>query len=252
MDETTIGIDLSAQPARTACCVLVWEPSSARIVRLGAGYDNPAIEELVSIYRPAKVAIDAPFGWPVAFTRAISEFTTFGRWPDTDDQRALLFRATDLFVRETTGSDPLSVSTNLIAICAMRCARLLILLTADAPLDRTGSGLVAEVYPAAALRQWGLDARGYKGAKEDRREKRGALVEAIVQGTASWLKLEPSTLELLRASDHLLDALIAAIVGRAVSIELALPIPEDRLSAAKAEGWIHLPARGRLGAFSPF
>jgi Protein of unknown function (DUF429) len=79
-------------------------------------------------------------------------------------------------VREETGVDPLSVSSNLLAICAMRCAHLLVELAGEGALDRTGAGLVAEVYPAAALRQWGLDPRGYKGTKPEKVAKRQELV----------------------------------------------------------------------------
>ena len=56
-------------------------------------------------------------------------------------------------MKNETGAEPLSVSSDRIAICAMRCAELLVELAGDGQLERTGGGLVAEVYPAAALRQ---------------------------------------------------------------------------------------------------
>jgi hypothetical protein len=85
---TTIGVDLSAQPRETACCVLEWNARSARIVHLDVGYDNAAIAELVAVHRPAKVAIDSPFGWPFEFIRTISDFTFTGRWPMAGDGRS--------------------------------------------------------------------------------------------------------------------------------------------------------------------
>jgi predicted nuclease with RNAse H fold len=237
----TLGVDLSAQPKATACCALVWESEAAEVLRLESGFDDAALVQLVEELQPAKVAIDAPFGWPLEFTRTITEFTATGRWRHDADRRPLLFRATDLFVREVTGADPLSVSSNLLAICAMRCARLLNLLNGDRPLDRTGASLLVEVYPAAALRQWGLDPRGYKGAKPERKQKRRTLVERLVGETAAWLRLDDTGIERLSSSDHLLDALIAAIVARAAALGQTLPIPPGHREAAAAEGWIHIP-----------
>jgi hypothetical protein len=248
----TLGIDLSAQPRETACCIVEWGPSSARIAHLDAGFDNAALLALIERWQPTKVAIDSPFGWPLEFTRTIAAFTEFGSWPDTDDRRPLLFRTTDLVVKDLTGTDPLSVSSNLLAICAMRCAGFLTRLTQDSPLDRTGSGLVVEVYPAAALRQWGLDPRGYKGTKPEKHEKRKALVALFADATANWLRLDAPTIERLGSSDHLLDALISAVIGRAAEAGLTLPIRPDQAEPALAEGWIHLPHRAPLSEFDPF
>lgn len=248
---TTIGIDLAAQPRETACCVLEWRATSAHVLRLERDADNSAIAAMVQSYEPAKVAIDSPFGWPIEFVQAVHDFTSSRRWPDTDDRRPLLFRTTDRVVSGLTGADPLSVSANLLGICAMRCARLLTLLAAGDGIDRTGGGLVAEVYPAAALRQWGLDARGYKGSKPEKRWKRDRLVEQIVEGTEHWLMLDAATVARLRDSDHFLDALIAAIIGRAVAIGRTLPIPPEHAQVADAEGWIHLPPQQPLGSFMP-
>lgn len=163
-----------------------------------------------------------------------------------------LSRSLEVVVREVTGTDPLSVSSNLLAICAMRCARLLTHLTDRRPLDRTGAGRLVEVYPASALRQWGLDPRGYKGTKPERVERRRDLVWAFTSATADWLELDIETAERLGSSDHHLDALVSAVVGRAVELGLTQPIPAEHAEAASAEGWIHLPVRQPLSAFQPF
>lgn len=196
-----------------------------------------------------KVGIDSPFGWPLAFTQTIVAFTESGVWPDSDDRRPLLFRTTDLVVREQTGTDPLSVSSNLLAISAMRCARLLSLL--DCNFDRAGGGLVAEVYPAAAFRQWGFDPRGYKGPEPGKREKRRQLVQAFAAATAAWFDLGPAIQGRLESNDHYLDALVSAVVAHAVELKLTMPIPAHYLEAASAEGWIHLPERRPLSEFEP-
>lgn len=142
----------------------------------------------------------------------------------------------------------------------MRCAELLNALAPDRAIDRTGSGVAIEVYPAAALRQWGFDATGYKGGKPEQQEKRQRLAEAIAEATASWLDLNAeeralvaaSDDALVAASDHLLDALVSALVARAAAVGLTVPIPDDALAVAATEGWIHLPRRQALAALHPF
>jgi hypothetical protein len=252
VESTTIGVDLSAQARNTACCVLEWGTASARLAHLSAGHDNSALIDLVNEWHPRKVAIDSPFGWPLEFSRTIAEFTATGRWPDGDDRRPLLFRRTDFIVRELTGTDPLSVSTDRLGICAMRCARLLTLLAGREPVDRTGSGLVAEVYPAAALRQWQLDPRGYKGSAPEKIAKRGELLATLASATAAWLELDTTLHARLRASDHLFDALLAALIARVIERKETLPIPANETEAARAEGWIHLPRAQPLAEVAPF
>ncbi len=112
----------------------------------------------------------------------------------------------------------------------MRCAELLVELAGEGDLDRTGGGLVVEVYPAAALRQWGFDPRGYKA-------------------TSQWLELPQEQRVLLAASDHLFDALVSALVGRAVELGRTLPVPDEHRALAASEGWIHLPKRQPLSQF---
>jgi predicted nuclease with RNAse H fold len=247
---TTIGVDLSVQPSKTAMCVIQWG-DSPRITHLSVGAENRTLVDLIAAHEPTKVAVDAPFGWPVPFIGALSEWTTSGTWPARSDRRPLLFRTTDLAVKHETGTDPLSVSSNLLAICAMRCAELLVQLGGSGGLDRTGAGLVVEVYPAAALRQWGFNPRGYKGSKPDKIEKRRELVEGVAAATSHWLELADEHRVLLAANDHLFDALISAIVGRAVEIGRTLPIPDEHRAIAATEGWIHLPERQPLSQFHP-
>jgi Protein of unknown function (DUF429) len=132
----------------------------------------------------------------------------------------------------------------------MRCAGLLTELW-EGGVDRTGAGLVAEVYPAAALRQWGLDPRGYKGSKPERAARRALLVAEIADATSGWLDLDRETRARIAGSDHLLDALLSAIVGRAVALGLTLPIPAVHRAVAEVEGWIHLPRSEPLEQFRP-
>jgi hypothetical protein len=249
----TLGIDLSAQPKETAACVLEWSVSTCSMTHLSVGLDNDALLDLVARHAPAKVAIDAPFGWPIPFVEAVTEYAQSGRWPaPAATRRPLLLRTTDLTVISVAGGrPPLSVSADKISVCAMRCAELLNALASDGAIDRTGSGIAVEVYPAAALRQWGFEPRGYKGAKPEQQEKRRKLVEKFTEETAAWLLLDAEEANLLATSDHLLDALVSAVVGRCQAIGLTLPIQGAREVASK-EGWIHLPRQEPLDSLDPF
>jgi hypothetical protein len=51
----------------------------------------------------------------------------------------------------------------------------------------------------------------------------------------------------MTASDHALDALICALVGRAIVAGCSAEVPPELRSAAEREGWIHVPT-GELAA----
>jgi hypothetical protein len=134
----------------------------------------------------------------------------------------------------------MSVSTNLIAIPAMRMARVL------GPVDRSGAGKVIEVYPAAALFVWGLPYRRYKGSRPDRREARRGLVEQL-RLQAPWLiAAREADRERLKENDHELDALIAALVARAKASGLCDEDYDVTSCNARSEGWIALPLPNAL------
>jgi predicted nuclease with RNAse H fold len=223
----TLGIDLASQPDRTAACLLAWSDRRAAVERLETGVDDDRIVALAA--RAEKVGVDAPLGWPDAFVDSVSAYHAGGVWRDRD-AKALQFRATDRYVREQVGLWPLSVSTDRIGIPAMRAARLLARL-GDPPRD--GSGLVVEVYPAAALARWGLAPRGYKG--RDRADARRAILATL----RTRVDLALPALDLCEASDDALDAMIAAVVARDRARGVC-DAPVDRASALR-EGWIALP-----------
>ena len=139
-------------------------------------------ETLLNLVRQAdRVAIDAPFGWPEPFIRAVSAVP--GYWPLSPGERRapLERRTTDFLVHELTGKTPLSVSTDRIAYCAMRCASLLGVLDAA----RDGSGPIVEAYPDAALRCWLPSLfvgaiQSYKGSSGPAYERRELILAALL------------------------------------------------------------------------
>ena len=238
----TLGVDLASQPKRTATCLVRWHRGSARVESLSLGATDRDLHELFR--RADKIGFDAPFGWPAPFTRAVAAYSAETVWPSAEVPQ-LRFRRTDAFVRERLGRWPLSVSTDLIAVPAIRAVRLLAETAATGEsIDRSGGGRFVEVYPAAALHVWGFPSRGYKGAKGA--EVRARLVSDLAERTKDWLTLSEEDWARCTASDDMLDALVAALVTRAAAIGRCEPIPPADQELATEEGWIALPLIGSL------
>jgi hypothetical protein len=240
----TAGVDLASQSAHTACCTIEWADHRASVTDLTVGVDDDRITALIATVD--KLGIDTPLGWPVAFADAVSQHSRNGSWPSSyshADTTAMRYRRTDLWVwKALQASPPLSVSTDRIALPAMRAAALLARLPRPAPID--GTGVIVEAYPAAALRRWELPWRKYK--HKDNAEARRALIERLTTRTAEWLTIPPSDLECCRANDDAFDALLAALIARAAALRLVEPIPDCEQGAARREGWIALPQPGSL------
>ena len=249
----TVGVDLASQPKNTAVCVINWARQSAAVSALASGwFGGRELHDatLLSIMEDAdKVAVDAPFGWPEPFIRAISSEP--GRWPlDPDEPRALLERrTTDVLVRDRTGKTPLSVTTDRIAYCAMRCASMLGAL--DSPRD--GSGRVVEAYPDAALRCWlptlfTGSIQSYKTKNNVlARERRELLLAALLEGLGDGFEVAEAQRSAIAYSDDCLDALVCALVARAAAANRTiLPDTQDHQALARIEGWIHLPEPNSL------
>jgi len=137
------------------------------------------------------------------------------------------------------------VSADRIAVPAMRAAQLFSMLAERGePVDRSGSGRVVEVYPAAALAIWGFNAVRYKRKKGH--AARCVLLAELVARTTGWLDFGKDVEAACQASDDVLDAVVASLVARAAARELCEAIPLDARDRARREGWIALPIEGSL------
>ncbi len=274
-----IGIDLAAGSRSTAVCVLhgsAWDVrGSWRVAYLGIGARGTAREgvprwdnrELTGLVREAllagpaaRVGIDSPWGWPAPFLALMGELAAPGavgpggelaRAHDEWDARSRWrLRATDLVAAAHPGIRPMSVSTDSLGVVALRCAAILAAAgAAQVPGFRLGAAGIYEVYPAGSLASWGMRPAG--SYKRDP-TVRAALAQELVEAFALD-EVTSEQREALAASDHALDALLAALtvaVGQ-------LPAPEDAPAHAlqrarvaghdvpadvlEAEGWLWLP-----------
>ncbi|AZZ50897.1 DUF429 domain-containing protein [Rathayibacter festucae] len=238
----TIGVDLAAEPVRTAVAALEWGGGRAVVRSLVLGASD---DDVVAASREATtIGIDCAFGWPLEFAAFVSAHTRREVSPRTlagrDWRRRLAYRETDRAVQKVTKRWPLSVSTDRLGMTAMRCAELLdAFAAAGEDVDRSGGGRLVEAYPAAALRLWGVDTTGYK----TRPEAVALAVEAL-RRAAPWLVLPADAAALMARSDDAFDAVIAALNARAHALGRTVPVPEELREAAQAEGWIALPTCG--------
>jgi predicted nuclease with RNAse H fold len=238
----TVGVDLAASPESTAVARVEWLPGRVVVRDVIRGADDAAV--LAAIAQADKAGIDCPLGWPDAFVAFVvahqaGSVTVPGDIADRAWRRSLTMRLTDLAVREETRLIPLSVSADRIGHVALRCASLLSQLALlGEVVDRSGSGKVVEVYPAASLKIWHLPYRAYKRPRDARVLQE--LVTKLVAG-APWLELGDFE-ALCRTRPDAVDAVVAALTARAASRNLTIaPGTQQEASAASTEGWIAIP-----------
>jgi predicted nuclease with RNAse H fold len=234
----TVGIDLAADPRRTAACTIDWSGPSITIG--GPPVADDRIVELVT--EADRTGVDVPFGWPDSFVEVVGAHQRGAPWPhDHDGTAELRLRLTDRWVQQHHRLVPLSVSADRIGVAAMRWARLESTLSArGVEIDRSGlGGAVAETYPAGALRLWGLRATGYKRAAG--REALAELVDSVVAQCGSFGTTAGPALA--GCSDDQLDAFLCAVLAREVAVGHTTAPVGDQVAVARREGWIHLPTR---------
>ncbi len=236
----TAGVDLAAEPKGTALAVIDWSATTATLVDLQVGVADEAIVSVAASVE--KLGIDCAFGWPDDFVDFMVAHSRIDYdVPGVDGgiawRRTLAYRETDREVRRLTGRWPLSVSTDRLGLTAMRCAGLLSRIAqAGYRVDRSGAGLVAEIYPGASLRLWGFSTTGYRAEPGIR----STLLEQIQQ-TAPWLNLGTFAEQMIASTDAF-DAVIAALVTRSAALGRYEAPAAPLRDRARREGWILLPS----------
>lgn len=252
----TLGVDLSSQPAKTAACLIEWGEDGAEVLTLTTRLTDDDILALAEDLERSgdwgagdAIGVDAPFGWPQPFVEFVgrSPLSTmpFEAWDD-DRRKQLCFRQTDLRVHEDLELWPLTVAAEKIAMPAMRCAGILRALEVQ---DRSGGDGVFEVYPAAALKAWGLPHRKYKQTKRNDPVAKKVLNDLCERVCNNCGRLTFSNeSERMRCSqdDHAFDSLVAALVARAAALGRTVRPRNEEEDLSRVEGWIAVPNKGFL------
>ena len=237
----TAGIDLAAEPKGTALAMIAWGTETAKLVDLAVGAnDTELIEKSAGA---SKIGIDCALGWPMEFINFLNRQTTLdGTTEDIEGdlawRRRLAYRATDRHVWQSTGRWPLSVATDRLGMTALRASGFLSKLArGGVAIDRTGQGLIVEVYPGASLRQWGFETKGYRVSES----KRAGLLEEL-NAKAPWFQLG-SFSEMMIESCDAFDSVFASLSARCAALGYFDTPPTEHLEFARAEGWVALPNR---------
>ncbi|WP_413334475.1 DUF429 domain-containing protein [Brevibacterium sp. GP-SGM9] len=235
-----VGIDLAAEADRTGLAFISESAGRCVVEPVDVGADDDVITR--AFVDAEKIGIDVPLGWPELFIKLIATHAVHTlAAPETTDRkwrRSLTMRATDIAVHERTGVWPLSVATERIAYAAILWAGIEANLRAKGwSVPRDGSAALVEVYPAAALRCWALQHRGYKGAKNA--DARSLLVDSL---SMRFPKLEwNGHADHCIDDDNALDAVLAALIAYEAFCGRCVPPPDDLSSVVGHEGWIWIP-----------
>lgn len=185
-------------PAQTAACLIDWVNGSAIAESPRLGVNDAALDGLIT--QAQAIGIDAPLSWPLAFSEAVNEWTHM-EWNEELRDR-LRFRLTDRVVHDQVGQSLLSVSSDRIALPAMRAMALLRRFHVT---DRSGDGRFFEVYPGGTLSKWAISRKGYKQKNEEGQTLRTAILSKL-RAAMPWLVVSDEYAE----TDHALDALVAS------------------------------------------
>lgn len=239
--QLTCGLDMSTSKVKTAAVALRWGPDEACVVAVRSPLESTEIAPLIAERAGSWWAVDVQFGWPDAFADLVHNGHLRALAPDAlpdeaDWQkwriRTLAQRRTDAFCAEDPRikTRPLSVSFDRLgataAVWTLIEARLK---QHGVDVDRAGiDGRVCETYPRAVLAAWGI----------------------TTAGKLDWLGLcrhfpflsAASGIESALASEDVCDAVVCAMAARARALgHTFVPRNGDELSAARREGWIHVP-----------
>lgn len=116
----TVGVDLAAEPKKTALATVSWRADGASLGHLQVGVDDGTV---IDRSRGAgSVGIDCAFGWPIEFVEFVTAHAAESLPRRNESglawRRRLVYRHTDRFVRDLTGQRPLSIATDRLGLTA--------------------------------------------------------------------------------------------------------------------------------------
>lgn len=235
---TVVGIDCAVAPERVGLALGRVAGGRTRLLQAcRASRSEPPVEIAVRWIRaaepPVLLALDAPLGWPAPLGERLAAHRA---GEALEGEANVLFRrATDVFVKQRLGKQPLDVGADRIARTAHAALGLLSALRhrLNHPIPLAWhpafDGLaVIEVYPAATLKAYGISSRGYK--------RKAAVRHRMLEALRPVMML--SETDTLGTSDHTLDAALCVLAAGDFLEGRAYAPPESKSGLAHREGWI--------------
>lgn len=252
MNVRIIGIDCATEPKKMGLALGdyldgVVTVSEARTG--GEGKDAPlaVIQHWIGkATGKVLLAIDAPLGWPIGMRTALMDHTAGA--PIAVAPNEMFRRLTDIRMKERLGKTPLDVGADRIARTAHKALWILGELKKSIgeaiPLAWHSSDLpdlsAIEIYPAALLAEFDLDATLYKKPDADARGRlaRNLLLERVQKRFESTLSITADKHRAFESADAL-DAILSVLAGaRFLSGNAIEPSTDLERARARTEGWI--------------
>lgn len=234
-----IGVDCATDPANVGLARGWYTAAHTEIEQITTGMRNTPVAATIAGWLredgPTLLALDSPLGWPEPIGRELALHRAGGPLGTPID--AMFRRATDRFIRERLGKQPMEVAADRIARTAHAALGLLESLRTITGRPITlawgaadlaghpGAIRAIEVYPAATLR-----AHGYRKGEHPRQTDEQTILALL----AERLSLPQGADQI--QSRHAIDAAACVLAG-ADFLSGAAPGPSD-LSLAMIEGWI--------------
>jgi len=233
----------------------------ARVAAVVSPLDDAEVVRLCTDGSQAVVAVDVPFGWPKQFARFAQGWSPIIRRdrqpPDLD---GFCRRTTELVVKNEVGKQPLSISSEKIALSARSWMELVhasdLYGRVDVGIGLTGQGThptIIEAYPAAAAAAfssaWNLEdlAKAYRKHADARRGFVAAVldglgIEAGAGGDGMLDGIVGEDREPNKADAFLAAATAFIYLGRIAGWDVRRPGDSEKEDTPK-EGWIFFPIR---------
>lgn len=240
MSVTIIGIDCAVDERNVGVAIGDYADGICSVVRLldhdKSGSVCTFVTDHVRRSQRTLLALDAPLGWPSELGEALVRHVARA---GIGIRSELLFRrATDRFVKERFGKQPLDVGADRIARTALAALGLLEEIRHATGLEipiawtpaYSGKAAAIEVYPAGSLISHGLPSSGYK------KPEQVAIRQQILRGLEDVVRLD-TDLASAKANPDTLDAIVCVLAGRDFLAGKALS-PNNAVGGAKKEGWI--------------
>jgi predicted nuclease with RNAse H fold len=212
-----IGVDCATEPKNRGFACAEFEDGECTLIHAEDGKKVSPPEKIKEWIAPgyaALIAIDAPLGWPIEFSKKLPVHRAAE--PIDADPKRFFNRHTDRIVKEKFKT-PLDIGADRIARTALSALKYMEALRRqigeNVPLpwdENIGNKVSAiEVYPVATLKSRNWRFEGYK--KKDKRTEREEIAENLEEEMD--FRIKSLERELMLEVEHVLDAVVCVLAG---------------------------------------